>query len=917
MTTRIVTFLFTDIEGSTAGLSRQGDSAYSAVLDEHHRIIRSNLQAFDGVEQETRGDSFFAVFSSPSACISAALQMQRDLRAHDWPADEELRVRMGIHTGEASEASTGIVGYEVHRAARIAAVGYGGQVLISSSTMGLVQDSLPPGSSVVDLGSHRLKDLRRPEVIFQLIADELDERFPPLRSLDSPTLNNLPKLVSSFVGRESETAELRTLVSDSRLLTLTGAGGVGKTRLALQVATEELDDYADGVCLVELASSAEPEFVTSTVASSLLVREEPGQPLLETLVNALSDRFLLMVLDNCEHLLVASAEFVDTILRSCPGVSVLATSREPLGIAGERVYRVPSLSVPSIDQVLRPEKARSFDAIQLFVDRATAHLSGFCLDDSNAATVASICRQLDGMPLAIELAAARVSSLSLADIEERLNNQLRLLTGGGRTTLPRHQTLRALVDWSYGLLDEREQEVLCRLSVFAGGWTLEAAEAVCSRGRLEASDVVDILGSLVDKSLVQTDSANGDLRYRLLETIRQYSAERLSQQSSESEEAPAKAHAEFFLYLAEQAGSHLAGGDHAVWFDRLEIEYDNIRNAFAFLISERGSPEDALRLAFALRDFWFCNYLREGSEMLETALERLEANPSRLAASARVIAAYLRFEQGQYRVAQEHFEDVVGVATSLADPAAASRAFGGLGLVASHQGDIATSIAMTDESLRLARTTDDRSVIADAFNNRAAVRSKQGDPGAEVDAMEALSRFRAMDNRMGVARTLQHLAILELKRADLISARSHIEECLEIRRAIRVTGELQTTLYDRGLLELLENDAVSAERTFVEVLTAALRIGDRAFIPFALLGLAFCAGMTNEPGRATTLHGAADHLLKTFSESIDPSLDGFRIHEHRRLRTEMGDLAFDAAYSSGLSLTQDEAVDLALTPSRY
>ena len=823
---------------------------------------------------------------------------------------------MGIHTGEASEASTGMVGYEVHRAARIAAVGYGGQILISSSTMGLVQDSLPPGASVVDLGSHRLKDLRRPEVICQLIADELDEQFPPLRSLDSPALNNLPQLVSSFVGRESEIAEVRALVSDSRLLTLSGAGGVGKTRLALQVATEELDDFADGVCLVELASSAEPEFVTSTVASSLLVREEPGRPLLETLVNALSDRFLLMVLDNCEHLLVASAEFVDAILRSCPGVSVLATSREPLGIAGERVYRVPSLSVPSIDQVLRPEKARTFDAIQLFVDRATAHLSGFRLDDSNATRVASICRQLDGMPLAIELAAARVSSLSLADIEERLNNQLRLLTGGGRTTLPRQQTLRALVDWSYGLLDEREREVLCRLSVFAGGWTLEAAEAVCSRRRLEASDVVDILGSLVDKSLVQTDSANGYLRYRLLETIRQYAAERLFQ-SSESEEASAQAHAEFFLYLAEQAGSHLAGGDHAVWFDRLEIEYDNIRNAFAFLISEHGSPEDALRLAIALRHFWFCNYLREGSEMLETALERLEANPSRLAASARVVAAYLRFEQGQYRAAQEHFEDVARVATSLGDPAAASRAFGGLGLVASHQGDIATSIAMTDESLRLARTTDDRSVIADAFNNRAAVRSKLGDPGAELDATEALSRFRAMDNRMGVARTLQHLAILELKRADLISARSHIEECLEIRRAMRVTGELQTTLYDLGLLELLENDAVSAKRTFIEVLTAACRIGDRAFIPFALLGLAFCAGMTNEPGRATTLHGAAAHLLKTFSESIDSSLDGFRLHEHRRLRSEMGDLAFDDAYSSGLSLTQNEAVHLALNPSRY
>ncbi len=450
MTTGTVTLLFTDIEGSTAGLTRLGDAAYSAVLEDHHRIIRSSLQAFGGVEQETRGDSFFAVFASASACISAALQMQRDLRAHNWPSGEELRVRMGVHTGEASEASTGMVGYEVHRAARIAAVGYGGQILVSSSTVALVQDSLPPGASVLHLGSHRLKDLRRPEVIFQLIAGDLQDQFPPLRSLNSSALlNNLPQFISSFVGRHTEVAEARTLLSDNRLLTLVGAGGVGKTRLAVRIATEEVDDFADGVWLVELASLAEPEFLTSTVATVLGVREEPSRPLLETLVDALSDRFLLLVLDNCEHLLVASAKVVDAVLRSCPGISVLATSREPFGITGERVYRVPSLAVPPLDQVLRAENARSFDAIQLFVDRATAHLSGFCLDASNASRVTSICRKLDGMPLAIELAAARVSSLSVVDIENRLDNQFRLLAGGRRATLPRHQTLRALIDWSY------------------------------------------------------------------------------------------------------------------------------------------------------------------------------------------------------------------------------------------------------------------------------------------------------------------------------------------------------------------------------------------------------------------------------------------------------------------------------------
>ncbi len=496
------TFLFTDIEGSTALLRRLRESLYAQVLADYRSVIRSGLAAHGGREVDTQGDGLFAVFSSPSACLAAVTEMQADLEAHAWADGERVRVRMGIHTGEASESATGLVGLDVHRAARVAAVGYGGQVLLSETAATMVRDSLPAQAALRDLGVHRLKDLGRPEHIFQLEAPGLQADFPPLRSLGHPALrNNLPAQLATFIGRSRELAEVRALVESSRLVTLTGAGGSGKTRLSLQVAAEMLGGTSDGVWLVELATVTDAEAVPAAIGRTLGVAVQPRRPVLETLLDALALQDILIVLDNCEHLIDACAKTADAILRRCPRVHLIATSREPLGIGGEALYRVPSLSLPgSSDSGVAA--AGSSDAVALFVDRARAQGASLTLDEQTIPLIVAICRRLDGLPLAIELAAARLRSLSLSGLHDRLDQRFRLLTGGNRAALARQQTLRATVEWSYSLLNAAEQQLLGRLSVFAESFALDAAEGVCGFGDIEVFDVTDLLGALVDKSLV-------------------------------------------------------------------------------------------------------------------------------------------------------------------------------------------------------------------------------------------------------------------------------------------------------------------------------------------------------------------------------------------------------------------------------
>jgi predicted ATPase len=680
--------------------------------------------------------------------------MQRSLSSHEWPGGEQIRVRMGMHAGEASEGTTGLVGLDVHKAARVAGAAHGGQVLLSESVAALVREFLPDGVSLRDLGLHRLKDLGRPERIFQLDIPGLADQFPPIRSLDNPDLeNNLPAQLSSFVGRETELAEVGALVEASRLVTLTGAGGSGKTRLALQVAAELLDGSGEGVWLVDLAPVADPGLVAATVAQAIGVREQPGSSVAETLIEAIGTRRLLILLDNCEHLIDSCAKLTDSLLRSCPRIHVLATSREPLTISGERVFRVPSLRLPGLDDDLLA--MGESEAVRLFLDRASDHSADFILDDRNSRATASICRRLDGMPLAIELAAARVASMDVSEIEAGLDKRFSLLTKGTRNALPRQQTLRALVDWSYELLTEHERAALSRLSVFAGGWDLPAAEAVVGADDSDVFAVADVLGSLVDKSLVQTDITGFGLRYRLLETIRQFAAEKLAERDAENRNALA-GHANFFLELAERAAPELRGSQQAEWLERLEADHDNFRAAIDSLLVDPAAGQDLLRMVVALSRVFRARHPREGVEVFTSALSSTAGErPSALKAEALGVLGDIM--EGRDR--RKYLEEGLAMARSFGNPSLVAALLTWPSWCAFQKDDVAGCAVYVDEAVAIARGVGDPGLLGRALTRKAsACPWDEGIDAHDTGFEEAISLLRLAGDRSWEALALCNLA---------------------------------------------------------------------------------------------------------------------------------------------------------------
>ena len=523
-----ITFLFTDIEGSTPLWEREPKQMQMA-LERHHAILHESIAAHRGHVYKIIGDAFQAAFEVSSQAILAALIAQRALAAEVWPTSTPLRVRMGLHVGHAqAQGEDYTTTHTLNRVARIMSAAHGGQILLSEAVVELIRDDLPTGLSLRDMGHHHLKGLTHLEHIFQVVVPDLSANFPPLNTLNVAA-NNLPTQLTTFIGRETEVAEVKRLLSGSRLTTLTGSGGCGKTRLSIQVASEMQTGYPNGVWLVELAPVADPALVPLTVVAVLGPMDDGHRPALEILTDFIHVKTLLLVLDNCEHVIDACAQLSEALLRACPKLGILASSREALGIAGESSYRVPSLAVPEPGQLPPLETLARLGAVRLFVERAALARPGFALTAQNAPAIAQICQRLDGIPLAIELAAARVRALSAEEINARLDDRFRLLTGGSRTALPRQQTLRALIDWSYSLLSEPERLLFKRLAVFVGGWTLAAAEQVCSDNSLDPATVLDTLSRLVDKSLVVAEEAASETRYSRLETIRQYSREKFAE----------------------------------------------------------------------------------------------------------------------------------------------------------------------------------------------------------------------------------------------------------------------------------------------------------------------------------------------------------------------------------------------------
>jgi predicted ATPase/class 3 adenylate cyclase len=592
--TGTVTFLFTDIEGSTR-LWEDHRDAMKDSLARHDAILRDSVEGNGGVVFSNMGDGVAAAFGSAPDALRAVLDAQHRLGDEAWGTTGPLRVRMGLHTDEGLLRAQGeYVNRPLNRCARLMAVGHGGQVLLSDATATVAGDGLPEGVGLVDLGEHRLRDLGTPMRVFQLAHPDLVAEFPPLRSLDALP-GNLPRQTTTFVGRDEDIANLAGFLRDRSLVTLTGVGGVGKTRLAIQVAAELVPDFPDGAWLCELASVSDPDAVWDTLAASLGVHPSPTRSLEDSVLEYLAPKRLLLVFDNCEHLLDSAAQVVDRIGKGCPHVVVLATSREGLAVAGEQMVAVRSLGLPGAGDSL--DVLSGVDAVRLFVDRAHDAKSDFVLTDRNADAVAQLCHRLDGIPLAIELAAARVRSLTPEDLVARLDQRFKLLTRGSRAALERHQTLRNTIDWSYDLLGDTEREALNRLSVFAGGADLAAAEAVVSGGALDELDVADVLSQLVDKSLVNVDEHDDGQRYRLLESIRQYGQERLEATGDAAEVR--RRHADHYVARAEAAGPRLRGRDQVASNNEITRDNDNFRAVLDWSI-ETHSPDHAMRLVAPL-----------------------------------------------------------------------------------------------------------------------------------------------------------------------------------------------------------------------------------------------------------------------------------------------------------------------------
>ena len=868
-----VTFLFTDIEGSTQ-LWEQHPDAMKLAYGRHESILRQVVAAHGGYAYKMIGDAFQIAFETAPEALATALNAQRALNTEPWPNNTPLRVRMALHTGVTEERGDDYVGPALNRVARLLGVGFGGQVLLTQPVYDLVRDDLPFDVELRDLGDHRLKDLIRPERVYQLAAPGLPSEFPPLKTLDNFP-HNLPLQVTSFIGREKEMVEVKRLLWDSRLVTLTGPGGTGKSRLSLQVAADFLELYPDGAWLVELAPLADPELLSQTVANVLGVRESSSHPIMSLLTDYLRNKELLLILDNCEHLVEACAQLVDTLLKACPHILILASSREALGIAGETSFRVPSLSTPDARHMPSFETLTQYEAVQLFIERAEMAQPGFTVTKENAPAIAQICYRLDGIPLAIELAAARVQVLHVDQISARLDNRFRLLTGGSRTALPRHQTLGALIDWSYGLLPEAERALLGRLSVFAGGWTLEAAEAICIGDGIEPDEILDLMIQLVNKSLVNSDRAHSaEARYHLLETIRQYARDKLLEHGGG--ERVRDQHLEFFLRLAETAEPGLRGPDQVTLLDMLEDELDNLRAALEWALECNSSTsasetkqgiEKGLRLASALMWLWHLRgYGSEGIEWLDRALTSQkgaaggEPLPGTRAKALQMLGL-LRMFKSNPEGALPSLEESLKLYKELGPEGRQGMAYAlwGLGTAATYQGNTTRAKALSEESLTIFRELGDKFGITESLNTLGDIALTEGDYEQARKLWEdSLSLKRERGDKDGIAFSLAQLGNIAFLEGDFKRATPLYEEAATLFREVGNKLFASAAFYSLGETAWAQGNYAHAAKKYEEALALGRGADEERTVAFVLYDL----------GAMARSQGNYDQASKMLEEAV-------------------------------------------------
>ena len=906
MSDTIFTFLFTDIEGSTK-LWEQFPAAMQAALARHDAILRDCITTNRGHVFKTVGDAFYAVFDDARAALDAAIAMQRALCAETWDALDALKVRVALHAGAAEERDADYFGPTLNRVARILAVGHGEQILLWRAARDLVSARVPDGITLRDLGEHRLKDLVRAEHIYQLSVPGLRADFPPLRSLDTLP-NNLPAQITSFIGRERELAEIKSLIAKAHLITLTGAGGIGKSRLALQTAADLLEIFNDGAWFVSFDSVADPARVPQVIASTLNVREESGQPFAATIANHLRAHHVVLLFDNCDHLADACAQIAEELLRQCARLKIIATCRAPLGITGENVYRVPPLALPR--EVFTADALAQVEAVRLFVDRALAAFPEFALTDANAPAIAQICTRLDGIPLAIELAAPRVKALSAEEILERLADRFRLLTCGSRTALPRQQTLRALIDWSYDLLDDRERALLRLLSVFVGGWTLDAAEFVT-----RVNDALDLITRLVDKSLALAEGQAESTRYRMLETIRQYAQDKLLHLDDAGELR--QRHCIYFLKFAERADQFLRGPQQGEWLNRLEREHDNFRAALAWAL-ESESSHIALLLSGALWRFWMMRgNLSEGRAWLDAALTKAEKSgdldsPAR----ARVLdgAGALALQQRDLDRAQNCFETNLVLLRKHGDKRGLGLALNSLGNIAQDRGEYDHAQTFYSSALALRRELADKWGVASSLGGLGLVALNRGEYARARDLFEEnLALRRELGDTQGVASAFNNLAAIALYEHEYTNVAALSAHALRLFRELGSKRGIAAALVNQGRAALYTKDPARATQLLTESLRLFNQVGDRAGIAecFEALAGAFCA--SGKIVRAAQLLGAAEALREKIGVPLSPIERDTYNATVAAVMKQTDPYTFPEAWAEGRAFALEHAIAIALT----
>lgn len=814
--TGTVTFFFSDIEGSTR-LIRQLGEQYPQALLTHHTLLREALAANGGHELRTEGDSFFIVFDSALQACAGAAAVQKALQAQQWPDGGAVRVRIGLHTGEATLVGNEYLGLDVHRAARVAGAGHGGQVLVSETTRALVDHALPPGLTLKDLGMHRLKDLARPERLFQLTVDGLPADFPPLKTLEA-TPNNLPTQLTSFIGRDDQVREAKQLLASARLLTLTGPGGTGKTRLSLQLATEVMDQFPDGVYFVPLAAVHDPELVPSAIAQALSIQSSGSHRPIDALVEYLRDKRTLLVLDNFEQLL-AAAPLATNLLEASPGLRVLVSSRASLRVYGEQEFPVPPMTLPDLRALPGLSALSQFEAVRLFIERAVAAKPDFAATNENAPAIAGICERVDGLPLAIELAAARIKLFSPQALLSRLDKSLSALGSGARDLPSRQQTLRNAIQWSYDLLDAGERCLLARFAVFARGGGLEQLELVCGPAKdLGGREVVDVLDQLADQSLLRRVPDVEEPRFLMLQTIREFAAERL-EESGEADLVRDR-HLEAFLALAQTAQSHLFGPQRKEWLDRLDADHDNFRKALEWCVRQEDAPR-AMRLGASLWRYWqMRGHLHEG---------------------------------------RRRMAEILALPTSRAFPTERLAALEAAGGLAYWQADMDDAQRLYDECVVMTRSLGDRRALANALYNAAFPRTVSARAIDEAKPMvsEALELFRELGDDEGVARTLWGVGLGFYYATDYASALPIFEEALALNRKLDNRFGVAWSLHTLGLSAWGLGDVERARRAWAEAIQLFQAAGDVPGLVFQLDNLAAIAEDDGDHLRAARLSGAA------------------------------------------------------------